>query len=33
MYSDIAATNLLASATKGFEDLQALLKEINVVNK
>jgi hypothetical protein len=33
MYSDLAAINLLSTATKGFQDLQDLLKDIQVVNK
>ena len=33
MYSDIAAINLLSTATKGFQDLQDLLKDIGSVNK
>ena len=33
MYSDIAAMNLISTATKGFEDLQGLLKDISAVNK
>jgi hypothetical protein len=32
-YSDIAALNMLATATKGFEKLQELTKEMNVIDK
>lgn len=32
-YSDIAALNMLATATKGFESLQELAKEMQVVSK
>ena len=33
MYSDIAAINLLSTATKGFQDLQELMKDIGTINK
>lgn len=33
LYSDVATMNLLATATKGFESLQELVKEFKVINK
>jgi hypothetical protein len=32
MYSDVAALNLLATATKGFENMQGLVNELGVIN-
>lgn len=32
-YSDIAALNMLATATKGFEKLQELTREMQVINR
>ena len=33
IYTDVAALNMLATATKGFESLQELVKEYKVVSK